>query len=113
MKKKIGLLICLLTASLTHAQDITVELKKDDFPGKKLKGFEYVPKGYGPINAEARDFFFDEMEIKDRIKDFDDVEKNVLFYRIKRLSTELLIKQYPQIPQEIFINAKKKLGVSI
>jgi hypothetical protein len=106
------LLILLLTNNL-WAQEVTVEMQKNFESPKKLKNFEYVPKGYEAIDEKSRDLFFDEVGIKDRIKNFDEAEKNVLFYRIKRLSVERLIKNYPTFPQETFEKAKKKLGESV
>jgi hypothetical protein len=72
--------------------DLEAEQKKDDFL--------YIPQAHSLINKKARDRYFQLTGISSFIQTYDEVEKNVLYFRLRKFELKRLVKIYPTIPEK-------------
>lgn len=106
---KILATILIIIPLLSGANEIIVESRNQDvFPIQKDE-FEYLPNKTKMINSEKRDLFFEKNGILKKVKSYDELEKNLLYFRIKKISLDRLFKLYPTIPKESLKKAKLEL----
>ncbi len=92
------------------AQLPVIQSMKSDRQPPQTKAFEFIPKHQGPINAKHRDAFFSDVGFNDDLRAFDDVEKNVLYLRLKKFDIQRLKELYPLVSPATLENAQKALG---
>jgi len=106
-------LLTLLSFSIflpAQAEEVSVQMMNSDKPAVSQPGFEYIPKSQGPIDSAERDKFFEKAGFGPNLTSFDEVEKNVLYLRLKKLPLERLKKLYPKLPVQALTKASSALG---
>lgn len=106
---KLFFIFIVLVARAAFAADVTVEMRKHDRPPVVREGFEYLPQNVKPIDAEKRDLFFKSQGLLQETGKMDEVEKNVLFLRLKKVPLARLTHLYPDISKDSLKKAKKSL----
>jgi hypothetical protein len=98
MSKVIPLI--LLFSLLARAENVSVHMMKHQEPPKAMDGYEYIPANASAINAEYRDKFYGYIGLLPYLGKNDEVEKNVLYMRLKKIPLSRITKLYPDLPSE-------------
>lgn len=60
-----------------------------------------------PVDVKIRDQLYKQTGLNSFAEQMDEVEKNVLFYRLQRYSDKDLVRLYPRIPENQLISGRK------
>lgn len=88
-----------LSSTATYADQVNVHLMKETTPAIENKDFSTIPRPHPQINRAARDQLFFGTGLTNYLSNFDEVEKNVLYLRIRELPLEKVMALYPKIPK--------------
>jgi hypothetical protein len=78
---------------------------KVDTPIEPKPGYQHIPPSYPKIDAAKRDQFYQAAGLSSDVSAYDEVEKNVLYIRLRRLKLSEVIAHYPKIPDQKIKNA--------
>ena len=110
MISKILFILSFLSLNLVQAQDVFVQMSQHTLPPLQKKEFEYIQKSIGAINPELRDRLFNDVGLLPYLKNYDDVERNVLYLRLKRLPFNRILNLYGSLPESSLKRIYEILG---
>jgi hypothetical protein len=92
-------ILFILTSTSANADQVNVHLMKETKPAIENKDFSTIPRSHPQINRSARDQLFSSTGLSNYLGNFDEVDKNVLYLRIRELALDKVVALYPKIPK--------------